>query len=616
MKYKKIISSLACALLAVGVFQTVLAQSRRPVLVSADRTGRATGDTESYINSSVPRSTLSANGRFLAFISEASNLVNDARDANFAPDVYVRDLQTGISRLISVNLTGQASGNNTSTSPMISADGRFVAFESAASDLVAGDTNFNLDIFVRDLQTGKTSLVTVNQDGAASRNNTLFLTLNGFSADGRFVLFTSGARDLASNDDNDAADLYVRDLVAGKTHLVSVNRDGRASGNRTSLTSSGFFNFAAVLSANGHFVAFASYANDLVDNDTVCLGRCNGTNGLQDVFVRDLVEGKTELISVNSIGTSGGNAPSHEPAISADGQVIAFRSFANDLVGNDRTEQADIYARNRTSGTTTLVSVNLSGSNGGTNGRGNGLNSGNHIISADGRFVAFSSVAVDLAPNKTSLITTDIFVRDLVARVTTLASVNLKGTDSPGDLRNQFVSVAADFSADGRYLVFRSTSPDLTDQDFNQLDDIFVRDLIAQKTTLVSFNRDASRSANGRSLTADLSADGRVIAFDSDAPDIAATDNNRGFDVFAFIAAEALPPSITRVQYWPTSKLTITGQNFGDGAKLFVDGQEVPIKQRLGSLLVSEKLRLNVGRYEIKVVNEDGKSDAAPLIVQ
>lgn len=616
MNFNKMILMSAIALLLLYGSWLVGAQSRTPALISLNAAGDDSGNTDSYLNSSVPRSALSADGRFVVFISEASDLVTNVRDGNFSPDVYVRDLQTGVTELVSVNLTGRASGNNTSANPMISANGRFVAFESAADDLVEGDTNSNRDVFIRDLQTGETKLVTVNTDGIVSRNETLFLNLFGLSNDGRFVLFSSGARDLVSNDNNDSADLYVRDVVAGRTMLVTVNRDGFASGSRSRLTSSGFFNFDAVLSSDGQTVAFASYVNDLVDNDNVCLGRCDGTNGLSDVFVRDLAEGKTELISINSKGTDGGNELSHDPSISDDGQVVAFRSFATNLTDNDRTPQADIYVRSRRTGVTELVSVNLAGANGGTDGRGNGLNSGNHLISPNGRFVAFSSVARDLTPNKTNLLTSDVFVRDLLTGTTTLASVNLKDADSPSDSRNQYVSVAADFSADGRYLVFRSTAPDLSDKDFNGADDLFLRDLIKGETLLVSLNRDASSSGNGRSLTADISANGRVIAFDSDAFDIATNDNNRAPDVFAYKVSDALQPRIVRVQYWPTDRLAITGKDFSADAKLFLNGRELQIAQRHSSLLISEKLLLNNGRYLVQVVNEDGLMSEAPLIIK
>lgn len=617
MQYKKFVSSFLLLLLALaGGFQTVSAQLRAPILVSSNQTGENSGNTDSYLNSALPRAALSANGRWLVFISEASDLVSDVRDGNFAPDVYVRDLQSGATQLVSVTLGGTGSGNNTSGNPMISADGRYVAFESAASDLVANDDNNNLDVFLRDLQTGVTTLVSANTNGAASRNDTLFLTLFGISRAGRFVLFSSGARDLVMNDQNDSADLYVRDTVTNKTSLVTVNLAGQASGSRTRLTSSGFFNFNAVLSADGRAVAFNSYVNDLVANDTVCLDRCDGANGLSDVFVRDQVENKTELISVNSKGSNGGNALSHLPSISNDGQVVAFRSFATDLVGNDRTEQADIYVRNWMAQTTTLVSVNLAGTNAGTDGRAHGLNTSNHLLSGNGRYVAFSALAVDLTSNKTNVLTTDIFVRDLETGVTTLASVNLKGMDSASDARNQYLSVAAAFSAEVRYLVFRSTAPDLAANDFNQADDIFVRDLVAGQTTLISLNRDGRGSGNGRSLTGDVSADGRVITFDSEASDLAATDSNRAPDVFIWTNSLNAPPQINTARHSPQGRLIITGENFDQAVKLFVGQREMLLSQRARGLLVSKMVLLRDGSYEVRVVNPDNQSHTTTLLVR
>jgi hypothetical protein len=616
MQYKSFVSiTMLSLVLATGEFKTTHAQLRGTVLASGNIAGDDSGNRDSYLNSAVPRAALSDDGRKLVFISEASDLVSNVRDNNFAPDIYVRDLVNGVTQLISADLSGTQSGNNPSANPMISADGRFVAFESAASDLVGNDSNGNLDVFLRDLQTGITTLVTINQDGMSGRNNTLFLKLHGLSRDGRFVLFSTGGRDLTPGDLNDSADLYVRDIVLGQTKLVSVNLSGEASGNRSRLTSGGFFNFEAVLSADGRFVAFTSYINELVTNDTVCLERCDGTNGLADVFVCDLVENKTELISINSKGSNSGNQLSHAPAISADGQVVAFRSFAMDLVDNDRTPQADIYVRNRVTQTTTLVSANLTNTNGGTDGRGNGLNASNHLLSANGSYVAFSSVATDLAANKTNVLTTDIFVRDLATGVTTLASANAKGMDSASDARNQYVSIAADFSTDGRYLVFRSTAPDLALNDSNQTDDIFVRDLVAAQTTLVSQSRTSS-GGNGRSLTADCSSDGRILTFDSDAADLVLTDSNRGPDVFTWTNTTNAPPKINTVQQSFQGRLIITGENFDAGVKVFVAHREVQLSQRGSGMLISKTILLRDGSYEVRVVNADGQAHVATLAVR
>lgn len=510
--------------------------SKIPTLISSGGLPGVAANDESYLTADSPRSALSDDGRFVVFQSEANDMVSDARDSNFAQDVFAHDRAQGKTIAVSVNRDGTATGNAPSLAPRISANGRFVAFESFASDLIAGDDNGAKDIFVRDLQTGATRLVTANSVGQPSRGGALFVYLYGISADGRYALFTTEAQDLVENDKNDSADLFVRDMVAGKTILISVNTSGMASGNRTSLTSGGFFNFTPAISADGRFVVFASYANDLVENDHVCLGRCDGTNGLEDVFVRDLLNETTTLVSVNFKGDNSGAQSSHQPSMSADGRFIAFRSFATDLVTNDRTEQADIFVRDMQTGVTTMASVNLAGNNGGTSG-GSGVNAHNAIISPDGRYVAFSSTAVDLATNKTSGLRMDVFVRDLEKGETVLASATMDGVGGPG----AFSSVAADFSADGRLLVFRSAAPDLAFNDFNHSDDIFARDLRMGKTMLVSRNR-LGASAIGHSLTADISADGRVIAFDSDAPDIAATDANNLFDVFV-VATPGQSPS-------------------------------------------------------------------------
>jgi hypothetical protein len=159
-------------------------------------------------------------------------------------------------------------------------------------------------------------------------------------------------------------------------------------------------------------------------------------------------------------------------------------------------------------------------------------------LSDDGRFVLFQSDAADVVSDaRDGNFGPDVFVHDRLQGKTMLASATIDGIGGPG----MFTSVAADFSAGGRFLVFRSTAPDLAFNDFNQLDDIFVRDLQAAKTTLVSRNR-LGGSGAGRSLTADISGDGRVIAFDSDAPDLVAGDRNNAFDVFVF-AVRAQPPS-------------------------------------------------------------------------
>jgi hypothetical protein len=351
-------------------------------MVSVNRFGTNSGNPAS--TGALP--SLSANGRFVAFESLASDLV--ANDTNGRYDVFVRDLQPGTTTLVSVNRFGTGSGNSESFLPMLSADGRFVAFESLASDLVAtNDTNGEYDVFVRDLQTGITTLVSANRFGTNAGNRRSGALL--ISANGRFVAFSSLADDLVANDTNGTGDLFVRDLQTGTTTLVSVNRLGTNSGNSDS--SDSFFK----LSANGRFVAFQSYASDLVANDT---------NGTRDVFIRDLQTGITTLVSVNRFGTNSGNNASERPALSADGRFVAFESGASDLVANDTNARADVFVRDMQTGTTTLMSVNRTITNGGND------FSTNAQISPDGRVLAFTSRATDLVASDTNG-TNDVFVR-------------------------------------------------------------------------------------------------------------------------------------------------------------------------------------------------------------
>ncbi|MDD1444335.1 hypothetical protein MEO93_29155, partial [Dolichospermum sp. ST_sed3] len=196
------------------------------------------------------------------------------------------------------------------------------------------DTNNSLDVFVRDLVTNKTKLVSINKTGTDSANGgsgSIFSSSVFISANGRFVAFQSVASDLVkTNDNNGTLDVFVRDLVANKTKLVSINSKGKASGNSDS-------NVTA-LSDDGRFVAFQSYASDLVKNDT---------NNSLDVFVRDLVENKTTLVSANVTRTASGNLDSYNPVLSADGKFVAFVSGATDLVTTNDTnnELPDVFVR-------------------------------------------------------------------------------------------------------------------------------------------------------------------------------------------------------------------------------------------------------------------------------
>ena len=251
----------------------------------------------------------------------ASNLVPG--DTNRDWDVFVHDRRTGTTELVSVASDATTPGNGDSGYPQISADGRFVAFLSDASDLVPGDTNGVTDIFVRDLQTGTTERVSVGSSGAQANGQSLGPTISG---DGRFVAFRSAASNLIQGDTNGVGDIFVRDTQAGTTDLVSVASDG-TKGNGDS--------YGPSISADGRFVVFRSKASNLVAGDT---------NGKDDIFRYDRRTATTELVSVDSSGAQS-NRNSYAPFTNADGRFVVFWSGASNLVPGDTNGFHDGFLR-------------------------------------------------------------------------------------------------------------------------------------------------------------------------------------------------------------------------------------------------------------------------------
>src|SRR6476469_5173708 len=403
--------------------------------VSVDSAGNPGNSPSNY-------SAISADGRFVAFQSYASNLVPG--DTNNKNDIFVRDLSTNTTTRVSVDSAG-IPGNNDSFNPSISADGRFVAFASF-SNLVPEDTNNQSDIFVRDLLTNTTTRVSVDSAGNPGNSPSNY---SAISADGRFVAFQSYASNLVPGDTNNKNDIFVRDLSTNTTTRASVDSAG-FQGNSDSLLPS--------ISADGRFVAFTSFASNRLPGDT---------NNRDNIFVRDLSTNTTTRVSVDSAGTTG-NSDSFISAISAEGRVVAFQSQASNLVPGDTNNffnQAKIFVRDLSTNTTTRVSVNSAGIQGDEN-------SFNPSISADGRFVAFSSAASNLVPGDTNN-KQDIFVRDLSTNTITRVSV-----DSAGD-RGQYDDALFGplISADGRFVAFSSGASNLVPGDTNNATDVFVSDI-------------------------------------------------------------------------------------------------------------------------------------------
>lgn len=384
---------------------------------------------------------------------------------------------------------GGVQPNQGSYNPSISADGRYVAFESLASNLVPGDTNGYSDIFVHDRATGAISRVSVATGGVQSNAYSLHPSVSG---DGRLVAFWSHATNLVPGDTNFAEDVFVHDRLTATTRRVSVSTSG-VQGNGHSM--------APEISADGRFVAFWSSATNLT---------ANGLDMFADVFVHDLQTSTTTVLSRGLNGPSDGESGPDPgrvwrgPSISADGRFVAFQSQATNLVAGDTNSSRDIFVHDRDTGTTTRVSVGIGGA------ESNGVSSA-PAISADGRWVAFLSYASNLVAGDTNVGWEDVFVHD--RQMGTTVRVNVGPGGVQGDIG---ASDRPAISADGRWVVFLSYDTNLLPNDTNFVPDIFVRDMQTGALSRANVGQGGAAAQAYSAPIPAISADGRFVAFGSD----------------------------------------------------------------------------------------------------
>lgn len=400
---------------------------------------------------------------------------------------------------VSVEPSG-AGGNDDSRGFGVSADGRFVVFRSQASNLVPGDDNLSSDIFVRDLATNETTCASVSMwEDFGDRHS----SSPAISADGRFVVFDSNASNLVLGDTNHQGDVFLRDRLLGETIRVSVDEDGL----EVSLSS-----HSPAISADGRFVAFMSYA---LEYDSP------GEPIVADVIVRDQLTGEVYRASVSTTGEPA-NDRCDRPSLSADGQVIAFESYATNLVDGDSNGKPDVFVHDRRTGVTIRASVDSTGLG------GNGASSG-AVVSGDGRLVAFQSLSTQLVPGDTNS-SEDVFLHDLSTRVTERVSVDSFEREGLGS------GDGVGLSADGRFVAFSSDAPNLVPEDANVHRDIFVRDRLVGVTRRVSLARQGA-DPDDKSFGAGLSACGDVVAFHSDATNLVEGDVGGRSDVFVRVVS-------------------------------------------------------------------------------
>nr|WP_319374457.1 Ig-like domain-containing protein [uncultured Methanobacterium sp.] len=408
---------------------------------------------------------------------------------------------TNTTELISIPTNESQSTNGYSYEPSISADGRYIAFSSYANNLIDNNTNYYSDIFVRDRLLNTTERISISSTGEEGNGDSYESFI---SSDGRYVTFTSYASNLVSNDVNGFRDVFIRDRLLNVTQRLSVSSTGEA-GNGDSYGSS--------ISSDGCYVAFYSYASNLVENDT---------NGFCDIFVYNRNSKTIKLISIPFNGEEA-NSDSYEPFISADGNFIVFTSYASNLVENDTNDASDVFVFNQKLNTIKRVSVSFDKENGDND-------SFEPSISSDGRYIAFSSFASNLVENDTN--GKDIFVFDQMSGVTARVSVSDTGEEPSENNYNPSIS------GDGRYVAFVSGNirPAVCKtlsrfENADEVVDIFVCDLWLKITRKVSISSNGEQ-ANANSDDPVISGNGQYVAFNSYATNLVQEYYNNYGNIF------------------------------------------------------------------------------------
>ncbi len=421
----------------------------------------------------------------------------------------------------SVDIAGNQADQG-SEAAQISRDGRYIVFRSSATNLISGDTNDWWDIFRKDLLTGEVLRVSTSSSGAEPNRSSAAPMM---SADGRYVVFTSEASNLVPNDTNNFDDVFLKDLATGSLLRASTSTAG-VQGNGTS--------YEPQISADGRYVAFTSFAYNLVGGDG---------NFSQDCYRKDLVTGETVRINVSSSGTES-NRGAALPSISEDGRYVAFASTASNLVAGDTNNRDDVFRKDLQTGAIIRVSTSSSGQQG-------NAESAWLSMSGDGMKIAFTSYATNLVQGDTNA-SGDIFLKDVPTGVTTRVSVGSSGEQ--GDGHSEFPAL----SSDGLALTFTSYSTNFLSGDLNASRDVFRKHLFTGELQLVSQSNEGVLGPFESARPA-ISGDGTIVAFDSESNSLVPNDTNLHRDVFISRFGNAQFPHVVSLAFRPQLQPKLRG---------------------------------------------------------
>ncbi len=472
-----------------------------------------------------------------------------------------------------ISVTSGVGGNADSDSyrTASSDDGRYILYKSGATNLVAGDTNSRVDMFVYDSQAGTNEIVSKATDGTLGNDTS---NQGAISADGRYVVYDSDATNLVSGYTG-AGHVYVRDRQSNTTEIVSIS-DAAVEGNASSSKPS--------ISNDGRYVTFHSNATNLVAGDT---------NGVSDIFVYDRNTDTIERVSVDNVGTEANN-DSLAPSISGDGRYVSFESEASNLVASDSNNHFDIFVYDRNTDTIERVSVDNVGTEA-------NATSTNPSISSDGRYVAFRSEATNLVTGDTNAVR-DIFIYDRDTDVVERVSIDDSGTqaNAQSDMDGN-----TNLSDDGRFITFYSDATNLVAGDTNAVSDVFLYDRTLDKVRRVSTNLEGYQG-NGASYNLSISPNGKQVFFKSSATNFVIGDTEGFADIFKAQVYGEVSGTIydtdgsTPLSSSPTIKLSV--------------GNSVYTTTADGSGVYNFSNITSINRGDVVTIWTDGGSDRATLV--